>query len=84
MLDSWIFFPINAIMFLMFAGLAIASTLFWLWTLIDCAMNEPSQGNDKLIWVIIIVFTQLLGALIYFFFRRPKRIAQEISMSSKN
>ncbi|UGV41766.1 PLDc_N domain-containing protein [Methanococcoides orientis] len=84
MLDSWIFFPINAIMFLMFAGLAIASTLFWLWMLIDCVMNEPSQGNDKLIWVIIIVFTQLLGAVIYFFFRRPKRIAQEISMSSEN
>ncbi|SES99996.1 Phospholipase_D-nuclease N-terminal [Methanococcoides vulcani] len=84
MLDSWIFFPINAIMFLMFAGLAVASTLFWLWMLIDCVMNEPSQGNDKLIWVIIIVFTQLLGALIYFFFRRPKRIAPEISMSSEN
>ncbi|WP_445475235.1 PLDc N-terminal domain-containing protein [Methanococcoides methylutens] len=84
MLDSWIFFPINAIMFLMFAGLAVASTLFWFWMLIDCVMNEPSQGNDKLIWVIIIVFTQLLGALIYFFFRRPKRIAQEISTSSEN
>ncbi|WP_135611294.1 PLDc N-terminal domain-containing protein [Methanococcoides sp. AM1] len=84
MFDSWIFFPINAILFLMFAGLAIASTIFWLWMLIDCVMNEPSQGNDKLIWVIIIVFTQLLGAVIYFFFRRPKRIAQEISMSTEN
>ena len=80
MLDSWIFFPINAILFLTFAGLAIAGTLFWLWMLIDCAMNEPSQGNDKLIWVIIIVFAQLIGALIYFFIRRPKRIAQEAVM----
>jgi heme/copper-type cytochrome/quinol oxidase subunit 2 len=42
--------------------------------LIDCATKEPSEGNDKLIWIIIIVFTHVLGALVYFVIRRPKRI----------
>ena len=47
--------------------------IFWIWMLIDCAVNEPSEGNDKLVWLLIILFAQLLGALIYCFVRRPKR-----------
>jgi heme/copper-type cytochrome/quinol oxidase subunit 2 len=44
--------------------------------LIDCATKEPSEGNDKLIWIIIIVFTHVLGALVYFVIRRPTRIQE--------
>jgi hypothetical protein len=69
-----IFFGFSFLIFFLLSVIAIAGTLFWLWMLIDCATKEPSEGNDKLIWVIIIVFTNLLGALIYFFIRRPKRI----------
>ncbi|WMW25977.1 PLDc N-terminal domain-containing protein [Methanolobus sediminis] len=57
-------------------GFGIIGTLFWLWMLIDCATKEPSEGNDKLIWIIIIVFTHVLGAFVYFFIRRPKRIKE--------
>lgn len=46
---------------------------FWLWVLIDCAMQESSQGNTKVIWVLIILFANGIGALIYFFVRRPQR-----------
>jgi phosphotransferase system glucose/maltose/N-acetylglucosamine-specific IIC component len=53
-------------------GLAV--TGFWIWMLIDCVSNEPSEGNDKIIWILIIIFTHGLGALIYFFVRRPERI----------
>lgn len=50
--------------------------IFWIWMLVDCALNEPSEGNDKIVWIIIIVFAQLIGAIIYFFARRPKRMAE--------
>ena len=49
-------------------------TVFWLWMLIDCATKEPSTGNDKLIWMLVILFTHLLGAMIYYFARRPQRM----------
>jgi O-antigen/teichoic acid export membrane protein len=52
---------------------ALAATLFWLWMLVDCALHEPSAGNDKLAWVLIIVLTHFLGALLYCWFRRPHR-----------
>jgi hypothetical protein len=41
--------------------------------LIDCLVNEPSEGNDKIIWVLVIIFTGWIGALIYLFARRPRR-----------
>lgn len=49
---------------------------FWIWMLIDCLSNEPSQGNDKLVWALVIIFTHGLGAAIYYFVRRPDRISQ--------
>lgn len=62
-----------SVFFLLFC---LAGAAFWIWMLIDCATNEPSEGNDKIVWVIVIALAQLVGALIYFFVRRPKRIAR--------
>lgn len=49
---------------------------FWAWMLIDCATHEPAETNHKTTWTIIIVFTQIFGALAYYFVRRPARIAE--------
>ena len=65
---SLLFIPV---LFLLLIG--ILGTIFWIWMLVDCAMNESSNGNDKIVWVIIILFTHVLGALLYFAFRRPRR-----------
>jgi hypothetical protein len=51
-------------------------TVFWIWMLIDCATKEPSQGNDKVVWILVIALTHLLGAAIYFLVRRPQRIRE--------
>lgn len=59
---------------LVFGAVGILGTVFWIWMIIDCATNEPSEGNDKLIWILIIVLTHWVGGLIYFIVRRPQRI----------
>lgn len=66
-------FPL-LILFVMTIG--VAGAIFWIWMLIDCATNEPSQGNDKLVWILIILGLNWLGGLIYFCVRRPQRIRQ--------
>lgn len=55
--------------------IAIGGTAFWIWMLVDCASNEPSDSgsNDKIVWILIIVLTHWIGGLIYFLFRRPER-----------
>jgi hypothetical protein len=51
----------------------IAATAFWIWTLVDCVKNEPSEGNDKIVWVLVIVLAHWIGALVYLIVRRPER-----------
>ena len=41
--------------------------------LISVLMNE-FQGNDKIMWVLIIIFLPFLGSLLYFLIGRDKRI----------
>jgi hypothetical protein len=62
--------------FLVFFLLGVIGTVFWIWMLIDCASNESDQGNNKIVWIIIILLTHLLGAMIYYFVRRPQRMAE--------
>jgi len=66
-----IFFPFFLLLFLVPIVLAIFA--FWIWMLVDCATKESDQGNDKIIWILVIIFTHWLGALIYFLVRRPER-----------
>jgi len=62
---------------LLFLLVLLAGFAFWIWMIIDCATNEPSAGNDKVVWIIIIVFAQIVGALIYYFVRRRPRELQK-------
>jgi hypothetical protein len=55
-------------------GLMILASIFWLWVLIDCVTKEPSEGNDKIVWTILIIFVPWIGAILYYFVRRPERV----------
>lgn len=59
---------------LLFVAFIVVAFIFWIWILIDCATNEPSQGNDKVIWILVLIFTHWIGAMIYLLVRRPERI----------
>ena len=56
--------------------LGLLGTLFWVWMLVDCAVNEPNTGNNKLVWVLIVLFAHVLGAALYLLVRRPRRLAE--------
>ena len=44
-------------------GLAVF--VFWIWALIDAIRNPRLTDNERLIWILVIVLAQGLGALIY-------------------
>jgi len=48
----------------------------WIYVLVDCLKNEPSNGNDKIVWVLVTLLGGPMGALIYWFVRRPQRKQQ--------
>jgi len=69
-------FSLMMLMFLIFGVFGVLATVLWIWMLVDCASKEPSEGNEKIVWILIIIFTHWVGALIYLLVRRPKRIEQ--------
>lgn len=56
--------------------IGLLATLFWIWMLIEVLTKESGQSLEKVIWVVVILFSHILGALLYFFLRRPKRKAE--------
>lgn len=47
---------------------------FWIWMLVEAITKEPTENNHRLTWVLVIALTQVIGAAIYYFVRRPERI----------
>ena len=72
-MEALAFIPV-LLFFLVFGFIGILGTIFWIWMLVDCITKETDEGNSRLIWVLVIIFTHFIGALIYFFIRKQKRI----------
>ena len=66
---------IGLMVFVLSSLVSLAYLVFSVFTLVDCAQNEPSEGNTKLTWILIILFGLGVGPLVYYFVRRPERIA---------
>lgn len=69
-----ILFPM--VCMLVFLFFVMVASGFWVWMLVDCLTKESSQGNDKLAWAAAIFFLHGLGAILYYFVRRPQRIRE--------
>jgi len=54
---------------------------FWIWMIVDCAVKEP-PGPDKIVWILIILLGNAVGAAIYFVVRRSRRGHGPISAAS--
>lgn len=54
-------------------ALVILVLLIPLVALVDI-LSSHYEGNDKLIWVLVVLFFPFLGALIYFIIGRQRKI----------
>jgi len=56
-------------MFLMFA-----SFIVWAWAIIDILKSDFKDSTNKLIWLLVVIFLTVLGALLYFLFGRKQKV----------
>ena len=62
------------IIYLVAGILSLLTLVFWVWMLIDCVRNETDAGEKRLWWSLGIALTHVLGAGLYFLFRKlPRR-----------
>ena len=57
--------------------LALAATAFWVYTIVDCAVQPPTRhrGVSKPIWILIVVFIPVLGGVLWLLVGRTRRAA---------
>ena len=58
-------------------ALGLAATVFWIWAFIKILQHNDSQGyqnGNQLIWVLVVLFLNLLGAVLYYFLEYRPRV----------
>lgn len=50
------------------------AVLLWLVALIDVLRNSFAGENEKLIWILVILFAPLVGSILYFAIGRKRRV----------
>lgn len=72
-----LFFIIFPIIFVLFG--------IWIWALIDCILSKK-ESDEKLLWFLIIIFLNIIGAILYFIFSYKKEhssLSKQISQRTK-
>lgn len=52
---------------LAFAVISIFAFVFWIVMLLDCVKKKFKNDSEKIVWILILIFTGIIGALIYYF-----------------
>ena len=58
---------LGIILVLLIIGLVIFLFIFWILMIVDAATRKFKSDTDKVVWILIIVFLHIIGALIYYF-----------------
>ena len=54
-------------MVLTFIGLIIFLTILWILMIVDAAQRDFKNKDERVIWILLLVFLGVLGAIIYYF-----------------
>lgn len=52
------------VMMMFWSLIGLLAFIFWIWMLIDCLKRN---FEDKIIWVIVIILLNIVGAILYYF-----------------
>ena len=50
----------------------VGCLVFWILMIVDVAKRKFPNENDKIMWVLIVALTGIIGAIIYYFMVKRK------------
>ncbi len=65
----------QVVILLLLVLLGLVFFALWVWSLVDVIRvpdDDRFRAGNQLIWVIVIVFTQIIGTIIYIAIGRPE------------
>ena len=68
MMDALAVFGASLIFLILFCiALVVFAFIFWIWMIVDCVQRKFKNHSDKIIWILVLIFLQFLGAILYYF-----------------
>ncbi|ERM83617.1 hypothetical protein P872_03055 [Rhodonellum psychrophilum GCM71 = DSM 17998] len=55
-------------------GLGIIGLAIYAFTIYDVITSGFGTGNDKIVWILVVIFLPFLGTILWFLFGRKNRI----------
>ncbi len=59
-------------------SIGFAVLAFWIWAAAEIALSE-FKGNDKIVWLLLVLLIPFIGTILYFAVGRSKRVTSEAS-----
>lgn len=63
-------FWFGGLFFIFWIFLMLFATIFWFWMLIDCLNRR--RFEDKLVWIVVLLFLNIFGAILYYLIIKRK------------
>jgi len=67
MASELVYYWTSPFLILLFLIIGLFLFIFWICMLVDAIQRKFKGSNDKLVWVLVLIFTNLIGAVIYYF-----------------
>ncbi|MEK6850596.1 MAG: PLDc N-terminal domain-containing protein [Nanoarchaeota archaeon] len=61
-------------------AIKVMALTFVIWMIVDCAQRKFKNEAEKWIWIVLMVFTTLIGAVVYYIAVRamnPKGVSKK-------
>ena len=70
----------SGVLLILFGAAALSLFALWLYALVSALKNERLDSTMKLVWVLVIVFVNGLGAIIYLLVAPNRPLREERMM----
>lgn len=64
------FFVFPLILLVMLISLLLFAA--WIWMIVDCAKRKKFRNGDRVMWILLLVLTGILGMVLYYFMEMRK------------
>lgn len=65
------------ILILLALAIALVSLGVWIYTIVDIAKSNFSDDTTKIVWLLVVVLTGILGSILYLIIGRSSKILPE-------
>lgn len=58
---------------LLMMGISVVAVIFWILMIVDCVQKKFKNDTERIVWLLVIIFAGIVGALIYYFIVKSKK-----------